>query len=398
MTDDDARRALRVALVTRAVSWEGAGGGEVMVRLLAEGLAKMGHEVSVLAVDSRGVPTEGAPFTLVPLPDLSPGAVRRGLKAVRPDVVDAHNMESAVPALLAARSLGIPAVVTVNSAWPACLFADMYRPGHGVCVRCSVSGVRDCFERRPPAQVGVRVPALLGYAEVQRRLFMMRRAKRLIVHSDAARDLLARNKVPERLLRVVPNFSEPALQRPSAPEGEAILSVGALTTTKGVHVLLEAFALLAPRRPAARLRFAGQGFLRGTLEARARELGVADRVDFLGYVPHERVAELYGAARVAAFVPITEEAFGRALFEAWGAGVPLVATRISAPGELVEDGVTGLLVPPEDPKALADALERVLADPSLAARLAEGGRKALPPYAPERVIPRFVDVYREAMA
>ena len=398
MADDQAQRGLRVALVTRAVSWEGAGGGEVLVRLLAEGLARMGHHVSVLAVDRRGVPEGKVPFRLVPLKDLSAFSVRKALRLAKPDVVDAHNMESAVPAILAARSLGVPAVVTVNSAWPACLFADMYRPGHGVCTTCSVSGVRDCFEKRPPAQIGVRVPAVVGYAEVRRRLFMLRRADRLIVHSDASRDLLARNDIPERLLRVVPNFDEPALHREAAPEGETILSVGALTRTKGVHVLLEAFAILAPRRPAARLRFAGQGFLRETLEARARELGVADRVEFLGYVPHERVPDLYAKARVAAFVPVAEEAFGRALFEAWGAGVPLVASRISAPGELVQDGVTGLLVPPDDPAALADALERVLADPALAARLAEGGRKALPAYAPEAVIPRFVDVYREAMS
>ena len=398
MADEDAQRGLRVALVTRAISWQGAGGGEVLVRLLAEGLARLGHRVCVLAVDRRGVPEGEVPFALVPLDDLSIRSVRRGLKAARPDVVDAHNMESAVPALVAARMLGIPAVVTVNSAWPTCLFADMYRPGHGVCVRCSVEGVRDCFEKRPPAQIGVRVPAVLGYAEVQRRLFMLRRAKRLIVHSDAARDLMTRNEVPGRIIRVVPNFDEPGLRRASAPEGERILCVGALTPTKGVHVLLEAFALLAARRPAARLQLAGQGFLRETLEARARDLGVADRVDFLGYVPHEQVADLYRKARVAAFVPITEEAFGRALFEAWNAGVPLVASRISAPGELVQDGLTGLLVPPEDPAALAAALERVLADPALAARLVEGGRKALPAYAPELVIPRFVEVYREALS
>lgn len=391
---------LRVALVTRAISWEGAGGGEVLVRLLAEGLARMGHHVSVVAVDARGVPPEKAPFRLLAIPDLSVLAIRGALQEVQPQVVDAHNMESAVPTLLAARSLGIPTVVTVNSAWPACLFADMYRPGHGVCVSCSVGGVRDCFEKRPAAQIGTRVPALVGYAEVQRRLLALRLARRLVAHSEASKDLLTRNGLPAERIRVVPNFDEPALHRDAAPDPEAerIVCVGALTRTKGVDVLLEAFAILAPRRPRARLQLAGQGFLRDELEKRARELGVADRVDLLGYVPHERVGELYRKASAAAFVPVSEEAFGRAIFEAWGSGVPLVAARISAPGEVVRDGETGLLVPPGDPRALADALERVLADEVLAARLAQAGREALEAYAPERVIPRFVDVYREAMA
>lgn len=390
------KNALRIALVTRAVSWEGAGGGEVFVRLLAEGLSRAGHEVTVLAVDARGTPRE-APFRLRPLKDLGVGEVRAALREVRPDVVDAHNMESSVPAIVAARSLRIPVVATVNSAWPACLFADMYRPGHGVCVTCSVAGVKDCFEKRPPVQIGRRVPAVLGYAEVQRRLFMLRRADRLIAHSDAAKDLLTRNGVPDALVRVVPNFDEPSLHAEHATQGETILSVGALTHTKGTDTLLEAFALLAPRRPRARLLYAGNGYLREALENRAAELGLRDRVEFLGYVPHEGIARLYQEAAVAAFVPKTEEAFGRVIFEAWGAGAPLVATRISAPGEIVRHEETGLLVPPEDPRALADAIERILADSALGERLAAGGRKALEAYAPELVVPRFVAVYREAI-
>lgn len=387
---------LRIALVTRAVSWQGAGGGEVLVRLLAEELSREGHDVTVLAVDARGTPVE-APFRLRPLKDLSVGEVRKALQEVRPDVVDAHNMESSIPAIVAARTLRIPVVATVNSAWPACLFADMYRPGHGVCTTCSVSGVKDCFERRPPIQIGRRVPAVVGYAEVQRRLFMLRRADRLIAHSEAAKSLLTRNGVPEPLVRVVPNFDEPSLHAEHETQGETILSVGALTHTKGTDTLLEAFALLAPRRPRARLKYAGTGYLREALEKRAAELGVADRVDFLGYVRHEEIANLYRHAAVAAFVPKTEEAFGRAIFEAWGASTPLVATRISAPGEIVRHEETGLLVPPEDPKALADSIERILADPALAERLAAGGRKALEGYSPRLVVPRFVEVYREAM-
>lgn len=387
---------LRIALVTRAVSWEGAGGGEVLVRLLAEGLVRLGHRVSVLAVDARGVP-EKTPFDLVRLRSLAIPAVRRALRQARPDVVDAHNMESAVASVVAARTLRIPVVVTVNSAWPTCLFADMYRPGHGVCETCSIGGVRDCFERRPAEQIGQRVPAFVGYAEVQRRLFALRRADLLVAHSQAARHLLVRNGIPERLVRVVPNFDEPALHRAAAREGETILSVGALTPGKGVHVLLEAFALLAPRRPRTRLRFAGRGLLQPTLEARARELGLSDRVELLGYVPHEKVADLYAGASVAAFTPITEEAFGRAIFEAWGAGVPLVASRLSAPGEIVTHHRTGILVPPEDPAALARGLEEALSDRALAQRLVENGRRELEKYAPDVVIPRFVDVYREAM-
>ncbi|HWH08046.1 MAG TPA: glycosyltransferase, partial [Candidatus Thermoplasmatota archaeon] len=130
---------MRVALASHAFSWENAGGGEVLVRLLAGHLAAMGHEVHVLTADARGA-AEPSPFAVRVVPSLSTLAFRAALREVRPDVVDVHNMEASVPVVLAARSLRLPVVVTANSAWPTCLFADMYRPGHGLCETCSVAG------------------------------------------------------------------------------------------------------------------------------------------------------------------------------------------------------------------------------------------------------------------
>lgn len=389
-------RGLRVALATHAFSWENAGGGEVMVRLLAGHLAALGHEVHVLTADARGDARDAA-FRVRVLPSTTVTALRAALKDVRPDVVDAHNMECSVAATLAARSLRIPVVVTANSAWATCLFADMYRPGHGICETCTVAGVADGFRRRPPEQIGRRVPALVGYAEVRRRRALLSLADRIVVHSEAARGLLLRNGFPEAKLRVVPNFDEPRMRTPHAPEGERVLFVGGLTIPKNADGALDAFALLAPRHPRATLHYAGRGHLEPALRERARMLGVADRVTFHGYVPHDRVQDLYRSAAVVLFPSRGEEAFGRVTLEAWNAGAPLVATRVSAPGEVVRHGETGLLADPERPKDMAEAIERILDDPALGARLAEAGRKELERYHPDAVVPRFVDVYREAM-
>lgn len=391
-----ADRGYRIALATHGFSWENAGGGEVMIRLLAERLADRGHDVHVLTPDPRATMRSGK-FTLHPLRSASTLALRAAFRAVKPDVVDAHNMECSIQSVLAARSLRIPVVVTVNSAWPACLFADMIVPGEGVCATCTVRGVRLDFERRPPEVIGRRVPAVVGYAETRRRLAMLRLADLLIAHSGASRDLLVRNGIPAERVRVVPNVTDEEFHAEPAPEGEHVICAGGLTYPKGTDVLVEAFALLAHERPHARLQLAGGGYLRPKLEEAASRLGLRDRVDFLGYVPRDELRERYRRARVVAFPPRTEEAFGRAVIEAWGVGVPIVTTDLSAQGELVRDGVNGLKVPPDDPKALAAALLRVLRDPALARRLADGGRAELPQYAADAVIPRFEAVYREAM-
>lgn len=387
--------ALRVALVTHAFSWEGAGGGELMLRLLAERLAAQGHDVHVVTSDQEATMAGGA-FRVHKASSGTTLALRRVLKELRPDVVDAHNMETSIQAILAARSLRIPVVVTVNSAWPVCLFADIYRPGHGICDTCSVHGVAQCFERRPPENIGRRVPAVVGYAEVRRRRALLALADRLIAHSEASRNVLERNGLPASRIRVVPNMDDGTFHATPAHEGERILYAGGLTFPKGADVALDAFALLARERPTAVLDIAGGGYLRPELEARAARAGIEGRVTFLGYLPRSELRERYRRASVVLFPSRAEETFGRIVLEAWGTGAPIVATRVSAPGELVKDGVTGLLVDPEDPKDVAAALLRVLREPDLAARLAANGLAELPRFAPDVITHRFVDVYEEA--
>jgi glycosyltransferase involved in cell wall biosynthesis len=123
----------------------------------------------------------------------------------------------------------------------------------------------------------------------------------------------------------------------------------------------------------------GGGGLRERLEASAAELGLGGRVRFLGAQPGERVAELVAAADVLVLPSVVTpegkmEGLPVALMEALAVETAVVASAISGIPELVEDGVTGLLVPPADPPALADALARLAADPELRARLGRAGR------------------------
>jgi glycosyltransferase involved in cell wall biosynthesis len=154
-------------------------------------------------------------------------------------------------------------------------------------------------------------------------------------------------------------------------EAWVIGTIATLRPQKNHTLLLEAFARVARAVPAARLVLAGGGPLAETLEERSRALGVRDQVYFLG-------SRLDAPALLRAFdtycLSSHYEGLPLTILEAMAAGCPIVATRVLGIAEVVRDGETGLLVSPDNPAALADALLRVRAAPALAARLVGAGR------------------------
>jgi phosphatidylinositol alpha-1,6-mannosyltransferase len=161
--------------------------------------------------------------------------------------------------------------------------------------------------------------------------------------------------------------------------GRWMLTVGRLVEHKGQDQTLRALALLREREPNLRYAIAGSGVYGSNLRALAAELGVEDRVNFLGRVDDAdlpalyNVAELYvGASRVAVD---HVEGFGISLVEASATSLPVIAGREGGMPEAVEEGVTALLADPYDPESLAGAIERVLRSPELASQLGSAGRR-----------------------
>ncbi|HEX8646004.1 MAG TPA: glycosyltransferase family 4 protein [Thermoleophilaceae bacterium] len=162
--------------------------------------------------------------------------------------------------------------------------------------------------------------------------------------------------------------------------GPCLVVVGAISRGRGQDVALRALALVRSRHPAARLAIAGAPHPRAVdrayaseLRRLAVELGVADATVFAGEL--DETADLYAAADVVINPARLEEAFGRVAPEALLAGVPVVATRVGALPEVIRDGVTGLLVPPDDPEALAAAVTRLYGDAALRERIVAAGRE-----------------------
>ena len=204
----------------------------------------------------------------------------------------------------------------------------------------------------------------------------------------------------------------------------AILFVGRISPEKGVHVLLEAFERLLARRPNATLELVGpEGVVPLEMgpaldeEQRVRELArfyegnygerlraglsaaARERVTFAGTVPHAEVIERYRAATVFVLPSVWNEPFGMPVAEAMAAGLPVVASRVGGIPEIVVDGETGRLVPPNDAGALADALVRLLDAEALRRALGEAGRRrAAAVFSWDAIAARLLALYREVTA
>ena len=227
-------------------------------------------------------------------------------------------------------------------------------------------------ERRPTAR---------GRSFVEAR--SIRRADDLVAVSRyVAERTTALLELGDRPVTVLPNPVDPAVfvPHPGAAEPGTVLFLGSVCEKKGVRQLVEAVPAIVAAVPGARLVVAGRdvpdpvtgaSYLEGLRAAVAPS--VADHVEFLGPVEHDRVAALLDRAEVCAF-PSHMEALPVAWLEAMAAGKALVASRTGPGPEVVVDGRSGLLVDPYDPAAIASAVIACLTDPTLRVRLEAGAR------------------------
>jgi len=206
---------------------------------------------------------------------------------------------------------------------------------------------------------------------------LQRCASRVVAASEPVADY-ARGCVPDRADRVVvvPNAVDRELFEHATPTGRArpyILAVGRLAAQKGFDVLLDAVAAAGTARE---LVVAGEGPDRETLERRARGLGIAADVCFLGSIDRPQVAGLMRGAAVVA-IPSRFEGHPLVCLEAMAAGAPIVVSDLPVLAGSVRHEATALLVPVDDATALAAAIRRLGADSALARRLGDAAREAV---------------------
>ena len=180
-----------------------------------------------------------------------------------------------------------------------------------------------------------------------------------------------------------------------APDVPVLLHCSRLELEKGAQVSVRALARVRRRHPSARLLVAGDGAQRESLPALAASLGVAEAVDFLGHVDNEALPAIYTAATVFLYPTLAVESFGIAVAEAMACGVPVVASRLGGVQTSIDDGVNGALVPAGSVPALADAVDRLLADPAARARIGAAARaKAVASLSEARMVDDVLGVLR----
>jgi glycosyltransferase involved in cell wall biosynthesis len=318
------------------------------------------------------------------------------------EALETHDLVHAYsPAFLPVLAdLETPTLVTLNSYVPVCPKGDMMYggtekcdgPGYGKCVGCVG---RTALDR----QQGIENELRAAYTALGRLGFVHENLER----SDDidAYHALSPHLVedygdlgfPTDRIEVIPHFYDDAFHRPEAapePPGDdlSLLYVGGLQDIKGVDVLLRALPHLARRGIDVSLRIAGTGPLESKLRGLAADIGVADRVTWLGYVDHADLPAEYDRADAFVYPGRIDEPFGRVLLEALASGTPVVASDVGSTDYIV--GEAGVRFASESPESLADGCVDLVNE-------YESYVGAVPAqlerFTPETVVGRFRDLY-----
>jgi len=341
----------RVALVLDAF-WPNVGGVEILAAELGEAMIARGYEVAVITGrtddsspaedEHRGIPVYRFPF--------AQAVLHRKVDSI------AHSMSRLARVYDELR----PDLYHVFPTGPAALFHLKASSRHPA-----------------PSIVGIQLAMPKRQEDGQLTGRLLRSADWVTACSQRTLDY-TRSLVPEITSRssLVYNGLQAAESEPEPPvfEEPRLLCLGRVVEDKGFDLALRAFPSILEEFSDARLIVAGTGTAKQDLEHLAADLGVDHRVEFLGRVDREDVPELIDTASLVVMPSRWEEAFGLVALEAAQRARPVVATRVGGLQEVVADGETGLLVPREDPGALANAIIRLLQEPEAASELGRNAR------------------------
>ena len=376
---------MKIAIVS-PYDFHYAGGVTKHITNLAESFRRQGHQVSIIAPSSQAV--EKIPPDLirisgfvVPVPyggtvariGFSPWLLQRVRALLQREAFDVvHLHEPMIPTLPWAVSWQTPRVSP----------------------QAALVGTFHAYSESPSFPYNYARPLLCR---------VLNRLDECIAVSPAARDYVS-TYFPGSY-RVIPNGVDVALFGNSElppvrqfSEGFNLLFVGRLEPRKGFHYLMQAYARVKMALPQARLLVVGP-YTDGDRLPYERELHRLQLRDvhFIGYVPEEELARYYQSSQVLCAPSTGFESFGMVLLEAMAAGTPIVASDIEGYRRVVNHQAEGLLVPPKDETALADALIHLLKHPELGRAMGRRGRARASGYSWDQVAKRVLDCYHEVL-
>jgi glycosyltransferase involved in cell wall biosynthesis len=381
-------------------SQSGGGGAESYVSTMAEDLIERGHRVSIIALGEPAVINGGPRLVKVRQPNLH-WFVYRALPFGKSLAMTLREFEWS--------RTGWSAVAELHRQDPI----DVVETGENMALQQLSIG------KKPPVIVrghgnalsikrfGAGRPGLGDRIGRKLQLAGMKHASAITAVSNfQAKELASDLSLSQDSVSVIPNpisplFLKQAQEIPRLePQRPAILYTGRIELNKGTLVLLTSVAQVASQFPAVEYVIAGgrhNSIDDRSLESALGENGTRDHIRLLGHVPWEQLADLYRQASVFV-MPSYYETFGISVIEAMAFGLPVVATTAGGLPEVVEDGVTGILVPPGDSQALSDALIRLLRDPDLRRRLGRAGKERVhEEFTVDQIVPKTLAVYESVV-
>jgi len=374
------------------------GGAERVSFILRDGLRARGHEARLFSSSARPLGLEnhaddrcfGSESALARvLGTANPWAVaglRRVLRSFRPDVVHVRMFLTQLSPLILPALRQVPAVLHLVNYQTICPLNTKVLPDGS---RCGVLAGRACYRNGCVSLAGLaRTTVQLGLWRRWRGVFDL-----VVANSEWLGRRLTADGVP--VGAVIPNGTAAREQRPSLAGPPTVAFAGRLVAKKGTEVLVRAMATVAERLPEARLVIAGDGPERTGLTRLVSELDLGARVTLTGHLREPELERTLRSAWVQAVPSVYEEPFPNVAAEAMMRGTAVVATATGGSTEVVRDGLTGRLVPPGDPAALAAALFGILENRENAEIMGAAGRAvALAEFPEDRMIERFLSAYR----
>ena len=338
--------------------------------------------MSPLAVAAQAVWSRSSRKQLFPL-----------LRDARPDVVHFHNAFWLISpsAYFACQKMNVPVVQTLHNYRLLCPTATFYRGGQ-VCEECMAKilpwrGARHACYRGSRARTAV-VSAMLT---IHRRLKTWQKQVDIyIALTEFARQKFIKGGIPSDKIVVKPNFIHPD-PRPNNTAGNYVIFIGRLSPEKGLRTLLKAWRNLK----GIPLKLVGDGPLMTEVQ---KEAGALPNVEVLGWREYEGTIALFKGARLLVFPSEWYETFGRVAVEAFACGVPVVASRLGAMAEIIDDGRTGLLFEPGDSRDLASKVRWLFEHPEKAKAMGRNARAEYEKkYTPELNYKMLLRIYEMAI-
>jgi glycosyltransferase involved in cell wall biosynthesis len=379
------------------------GGAELQMLSLRQGLRDRGHQVYLFSSEAKTDPQHslladrtcfGTNTRLQAVSQtLNPSAyyhLRSLLRDFQPDIIHARMFMWQLS----------PAILPLLKHFPCLYQTAVYK---AICPNgtkilpdgssCQQTAGLACL------QSGCLTPQSWVFYMIQRQMWLRWRGvfDRVVALSHGMKVKLEADGI--RPVSVVYNGVPARPMRPPLPNPPTVAYAGRFVPEKGIDILIKAFARVVEEIPQARLLLAGQGAEQENLQQLAQQLGIAAAVTWLGHLSRSQLESQFNAAWVQVVPSLWAEPFGNVTTEAMMRGTAVIASAVGAQPEIVRDGETGFLVPPQDVEALSCQLKQILRDRDLAERLGQAGRdRAMSHFSEDQRTETFLDLYRQIHA